>query len=88
MILFEILFLQEGQFVWLSGDPIVFNSFGSGQPSNVLANTRDCIRLNLASETSKMTSWLTIRCTSLKDHRPICKREQTTTSESLDIGNY
>ena len=34
-LLFEITFLQEGQFVWLSGDPIVFNSYETGQPDNV-----------------------------------------------------
>ena len=34
-ILTEIIFLQEGQHVWLSGDPIVFNSYQSGQPDNL-----------------------------------------------------
>ena len=31
----EIIFLQEGRHVWLSGDPIVFNSYQSGQPDNL-----------------------------------------------------
>ena len=31
----KIIFLQEGQHVWLSGDPIVFNSYQSGQPDNL-----------------------------------------------------
>ena len=78
------MFLQEGQLVWLSGDPIIFNSF-------VLPNvgTHDCVFL-FDSRTIGII-WQAFFCTSSTignfKIRPICKQEQTTSSESLDIGN-
>ena len=79
------MFLQEGQFVWLSGDPVVSNLL----PFVSSAENRDCIlmveRFNPGS-----FSWGTFFCTQITQAninlRPICKQEQTS-SESLDIGN-
>ena len=82
--------LQEGQFVWLSGEPFGFNSLVSND------GNRDCISL-VDQGGNNGISWGTLSCTSATTQfqgppgniklRPICKQEQTTTSESLDIGN-
>ena len=81
--------LQEGQLVWLSGEPFVFNSL-IGNVGN-----RTCILLFHSDNTNFGIGifWITITCTFTETtggnfkFRPICKQEQTTTSESLDIGN-
>ena len=81
--------LQEGQFVWLSGEPFVFNLLVSND------GNRDCILLvDMVLPMPIGISWGTFSCTSSTGplgtrtikFRPICKQEQTT-SESLDIGN-
>ena len=76
--------LQEGQFVWVSGEPFAFNSLNFE-----VNNVHNCILL----PRSIGNGWSTVPCT-LSELlsgtiilRPICKQEQTTTSESLDIGN-
>ena len=85
--------LQEGQFVWLSGEPFVFNLLVSND------GNRDCILLlDFRGDGGIIgIAWGTFSCTSSTTQfqgppgnikfRPICKQEQTTTSESLDIGN-
>ena len=59
-ILLKIIFLQEGQFVWLSGDPIVFNLYQSGQPDNDdgTGGQQDCIDLFNEPLASKTICWL------------------------------
>ena len=59
-ILISTPFLKEGQFVWLSGDPIVFNSYNSGQPDNDdgTGGQQDCIDLFNEPLASKTFCWL------------------------------
>ena len=58
-LLFEVIFLQEGQFVWLSGDPVVFNSFRNGQPDQTpgAKTQQDCIELSFFD-----SNWEDERC--------------------------
>ena len=81
-LLFEIVFLQEGQFVWLSGDPVVFNSFRSGQPDD--DKGEDCIELSNMDSNWQDTYCNFASIASTQFYRPICKQEQTATSESMD----
>ena len=65
--------------MWISGEPLLFTDWSTGQPDNFGVGGEICIHIRDLANWSPMeyAQWNDIPCTSTTGFRPICKQEQT-----------